>query len=622
MFNHNLGIESIENNLFFINKNHSSSINPFDENKIDIFKDNNIKKVYLEKFYQNFFFYLKILPKHSQKEIENLTVHNYGAWYEDGRRIEQYSEYFPNNYFLMEFNNAISDFGKSYTIIHSLNDIYTTDRRQKEIRFIQKSTKKIKKDTAKTDVKTIITGKLKILSLKELNYILKENSIEDWSNKKNVKIDLIYENLSIEEIGAELNKIKSIKEKSKKIEELLNKFNITKLKSILNKVDSNVFNNALYFNYDSSEIISKIIQILPFDKFDSFIKSLIDLMKNPTCKVCGKKLDRWSKNETCRDCNKKIHACTVLINLRNLIGDLGFTKKDLEELGYNNIEANDAIWTLQTFDLIKKEGDIYYLEKEENLNKFEEEWGEHVDPEKIKNMTKIFSKVCKACGENKKVSEFAKSDKTIDNYNDFCKVCNKKILTAKNLKSILNYVKPLEEFSLSDLEKYYPEEFIRIGIIYNLQDNDLIQHKGEIYRLKEKSVLNEFLDKWGRFIDDKNETEYEDEIYRENLDYYIAKNTKYCEICGKEIKSQNNVCKTCKKNIHACKLLIDLIDEIDFEEAFNKEDLLSKGYNKMESMDLIWTLEESKLIKKEGNNYKLENISILESFIEEWETYI
>ena len=621
MFNHNIGICQINNNLFFINRQSTISIMPFNKNTMNIvfLENKGMKKIYLENFYQNYFYYLKILPKYSEKEIEDLLIHSYGAWYEDGNRIENYSEYFPQYYFLMEFDDAISCYSKTQSII--INDICLSDRRNREIKITQKNVKKTKKDSAKYDINVIIKRKLKMLTLKELNYILKDNLINDWSNKKDIKIDLIIKNLSVEEINRELSKIKYLKEKCNKIEDLLNRFNIAKLMTILNEIDSNVFNNALYFNKETEELIYKIMQILPYDKLEWFVNYLNDLMKNPTCKVCGKKLERWSKNEACRDCNKMIHACTILINLRNLVGDVGFAKKDLESFGYNHIEANDAIWTLQTFDLLEEKEGLFYLEDDEKIGAFEKEWKEYVDPEKIKSTGKIFSKTCKACGKNKKVSEFAKSNRTIDNYNDFCKDCNKKIITAKNLIELLKHVNPLEEFSLSDLEVYYPEEFLRIGIVYSLQDNDLLEQKGEVYRLKEKDILDEFLNKWGRFTKD-NTISYEEEIFSEHIDSYKKEPTKICEICGTETKSKNNICKSCKNKIHACKLLIDLLDEIDFDEEFGKDDLINLGYNKMESMDIIWTLKDNKLIKKEENNYLLEDITYLEDFIEEWEIYI
>lgn len=621
MFNHNIGICQINNNLFFINRQSTISIMPFNKNTMNIvfLENKGMKKIYLENFYQNYFYYLKILPKYSEKEIEDLLIHSYGAWYEDGNRIENYSEYFPQYYFLMEFDDAISCYSKTQSII--INDICLSDRRNREIKITQKNVKKTKKDSAKYDINVIIKRKLKMLTLKELNYILKDNLINDWSNKKDIKIDLIIKNLSVEEINRELSKIKYLKEECNKIEDLLNRFNIAKLMTILNEIDSNVFNNALYFNKETEELIYKIMQILPYDKLEWFVNYLNDLMKNPTCKVCGKKLERWSKNEACRDCNKMIHACTILINLRNLVGDVGFAKKDLESFGYNHIEANDAIWTLQTFDLLEEKEGLFYLEDDEKIDAFEKEWKEYVDPEKIKSTGKIFSKTCKACGKNKKVSEFAKSNRTIDNYNDFCKDCNKKIITAKNLIELLKHVNPLEEFSLSDLEVYYPEEFLRIGIVYSLQDNDLLEQKGEVYRLKEKDILDEFLNKWGRFTKD-NTISYEEEIFSEHIDSYKKEPTKICEICGTETKSKNNICKSCKNKIHACKLLIDLLDEIDFDEEFGKDDLINLGYNKMESMDIIWTLKDNKLIKKEENNYLLEDITYLEDFIEEWEIYI
>ena len=138
MFNHNIGICQINNNLFFINRQSTISIMPFNKNTMNIvfLENKGMKKIYLENFYQNYFYYLKILPKYSEKEIEDLLIHSYGAWYEDGNRIENYSEYFPQYYFLMEFDDAISCYSKTQSII--INDICLSDRRNREIKITQK----------------------------------------------------------------------------------------------------------------------------------------------------------------------------------------------------------------------------------------------------------------------------------------------------------------------------------------------------------------------------------------------------------------------------------------------------------------------------------------------------
>ena len=97
-------------------------------------------------------------------------------------------------------------------------------------------------------------------------------------------------------------------------------------------------------------------------------------------------------------------------------------------------------------------------------------------------------------------------------------------------------------------------------------------------------------------------------------------NKKTCEMCGRTIssKSTSNLCKRCKRKQHCANILQKLLQSIEPEVPFKKEDLKRLGYKGIQLQDSIWTLQEFSLIKKEKNNkFSLVNKEILDNFIEE-----
>ena len=94
---------------------------------------------------------------------------------------------------------------------------------------------------------------------------------------------------------------------------------------------------------------------------------------------------------------------------------------------------------------------------------------------------------------------------------------------------------------------------------------------------------------------------------------------KTCNICGRNInkKSSKDICKRCARKQYASKILIKLLNSINPEIPFKKDDLKALGFQNMQITDYIWTLQEFNLIDKENNKFKLKDRQELEKFIKE-----
>ena len=93
-------------------------------------------------------------------------------------------------------------------------------------------------------------------------------------------------------------------------------------------------------------------------------------------------------------------------------------------------------------------------------------------------------------------------------------------------------------------------------------------------------------------------------------------NEKNCEICGKKLKRhEKNLCKKCSRKRHASNLLIRLLDHVEPETPFRKDDLNNIFSSDAEINDCIWSLEDFNLIKQKNNEYLLVEKSTLEKFI-------
>lgn len=97
---------------------------------------------------------------------------------------------------------------------------------------------------------------------------------------------------------------------------------------------------------------------------------------------------------------------------------------------------------------------------------------------------------------------------------------------------------------------------------------------------------------------------------------------KVCMVCGKELPDNytKDKCKRCFKKGYASKIIIRLLESIDPEVPFKKEDLSSLGLMSIQISDYIWTLQEFDLINENKTNhtYSLKDENTLKKFIAKW----
>lgn len=388
----------------------------------------------------------------------------------------------------------------------------------------KKAFKTVKKE------KNNIYNQLNNLNLKELDFILEENNCLQLIPNKNRKIKTIKEEIDIEDIKKSLTRLNHIKRVENKIKKQLNKLKIRTLLGYLNDKD-----RVLYTNRPRKKIIQKILKDLNFNDMEQFYDELFKIKKPkhkekliPTeetneeeeeivkeqthigkenlekdsknrCEICGRELNPYAKRDKCKRCLRSIHGVNILNELLNYIQPgIPFFKDDLKNLGYHKEKAQFSIWVLLDNNLLKKEPNKKYsLVEKEKLDAFIEKWEEYIEnPNGGVDPTVILSKECIICKKSFSISNFDRSASSIDGFKEYCKKCKPRVNTARSLKNLLNYVKPKEVFYKYQLYQYYEQPFLLDSIVYNLIDYDLIQQKGEKYRLKDEKILNDFLDKY------------------------------------------------------------------------------------------------------------------------------
>jgi len=212
------------------------------------------------------------------------------------------------------------------------------------------------------------------------------------------------------------------------------------------------------------------------------------------CIICGKKLKKNQKN-LCKSCMKKQYASRIIKKLVSVVKpEMIFKKQDLKSLNLDDIQIQDYIWTLQEFDLIEVDNNKFKLKNETILNNFRID--SKMDPIDFDSLNdeNMLNKTCKICGKTLPLSHFYKSS---NGYEDNCKICKKLMVTAKYLEDLIKYVGFENEFDESDLKDYIPNQNQIMGMIWSLQDNDLlIEKEDKKYVLVDKSECLSFLEKY------------------------------------------------------------------------------------------------------------------------------
>ena len=407
-----------------------------------------------------------------------------------------------------------NEFYKEYIKINELKYSDNQFDDEKNINF------KSKYNSEDLETELFINDRLNELSLKELDFILEDNHSFQVLPDKHRKIFTIKSNILLENICKSLEKLKELKNTENKIIKHLNEFDTAKLLKYLSNRDQ-----VLYINQTRKNIINKIIKDLNFVDYQKFYDGLLDnnsvetlnnekikdqtvknslenseLTDNKKCVICGKPIPSNTKKDKCKSCLNSIHAVNTLHELLNFVDpQISFFKEDLKELGYSKFKIYDTIWVLQENNLLFEISDEeYLLVKKELIDNFFNDWGNYIEEKDETLSNHKLSKECIICNNTFTISQFSKSPTSADGYYDYCKECEKPINAARSLKELLQYVDPEEVFKKCEIYHNYSEHFLLDSSIYLLQEQDLIESNrdGERFRLKEKSIIDEFLDKY------------------------------------------------------------------------------------------------------------------------------
>jgi len=213
--------------------------------------------------------------------------------------------------------------------------------------------------------------------------------------------------------------------------------------------------------------------------------------KSDVCIICGKKLTK-NQDKLCRSCARKQYASRIIKKLSGVVKPgVPFKKSDLNSLNLLGLQIKDYIWTLQEFNLIDVDGTRFVLKDGETLNDFRIQ--SHFEPIDFDNIENL-DKTCKICGKTLPLSKFYKSS---EEYGDYCKDCHKLTRTASYLYEIIEYFGYGSKFNENDLNKYISNRNQLMGVIWALQENDLlIEVSPSTFVLADEYECLKFLNKY------------------------------------------------------------------------------------------------------------------------------
>lgn len=219
-------------------------------------------------------------------------------------------------------------------------------------------------------------------------------------------------------------------------------------------------------------------------------------------------------------------------------------------------------------------------------------------------------KVCEICG--RKINKKRTSN--------ICKRCSRKQYASKILIKLLSAIEPEKEFKKEDLKILGLQKIQITDYIWTLQEFNLIEQKNNRIKLKNRKILDEFIEESGIEID-------EIETTTSNVSL-----NKVCKKCGETLEISKfftsdktedgfeEYCKDCKKLVNAATYLKEIHEHVDYGNEFTENELLPifKDYFKLQAK--IWSLVDNNLARKnfENNTYILTDKKTAEEFLENY----
>jgi hypothetical protein len=250
------------------------------------------------------------------------------------------------------------------------------------------------------------------------------------------------------------------------------------------------------------------------------------------------------------------------------------------------------------------------------------------------NMEDKTQKSCVLCSK-----KFSKIDLKYNSYlntlikenPDKCFDCLEKIYAAKALNEIKGII-GLSFFNENTLLDRVDNKVLFESYLQILEKLDIIKNRKfgnnkDFYMFNQKIDLDEFINNYSNIVEGSNR--------KDNISGDVSNksiNNKICKVCGVDLDIKNFYksdsskdgysvkCKGCIRKSYATNALKTMLDYIEPDTFFKKEDLLKQVPNRMQFLDYIWTLQELNLLTQveQTDSYKLKRENELNKFIERY----
>lgn len=170
-------------------------------------------------------------------------------------------------------------------------------------------------------------------------------------------------------------------------------------------------------------------------------------------------------------------------------------------------------------------------------------------------------------------------------------------------------------------EEYFIENYPDFKTKLEKRNIEIINKNVEVIVLGDYNNSNEFNINLKILLDELNQytlIQEKIEIQKDDLEKTEEKN---CEICNKNLKNtEKELCPKCSKKRYASKLLKKLLNFVDPEVEFNKNNLPKTHYNDIQINETIWTLQEVNLLDEHYEYCILKSQNTLDKFLKKYYT--
>ena len=204
---------------------------------------------------------------------------------------------------------------------------------------------------------------------------------------------------------------------------------------------------------------------------------------------------------------------------------------------------------------------------------------------------------------------------------DMCKTCLRSIHAANTLNKLLKYIPPKISFYKEDLKKLGYKNEKLLDTIWVLQENDLlIEESPNKFHLVRKGILEEYLDKWDDYVNDRTEIDTSTKLSKECIICNEMKAISQFNESPSNADGYKDYCKNCERPVNTARSLQTLLNYIEPKTVFIKEDIYPNYPEPFLLDSSIFLLQEHDLIDShpDGERFRLKDKNTLDEFLEKY----